>query len=114
MSNLPVSFWRSVVIILLVALTTFATRAIPFILFPEGKKVPKSVEYLGKVLPPAVIGMLVVYCFKSVNPLSAPFGIPELIAGATVVILHVWRRNNLLSIGVGTVLYMILVQTVFA
>ncbi len=114
MSNLPVSFWRSVIIILLVAITTFATRAIPFILFPEGKKVPKAVEYLGKVLPPAVIGMLVVYCFKSVNPLSAPFGLPELIAGATVVILHVWKRNNLLSIGAGTVLYMILVQTVFA
>ncbi len=114
MSNLPVSFWLSVIIILLVAITTFATRAIPFILFPEGKKVPKAVEYLGKVLPPAVIGMLVVYCFKSVNPLTAPFGLPELIAGVTVVVLHLWKRNNLLSIGVGTVLYMVLVQTVFA
>lgn len=114
MTNLPVSFWRSVVIIVLVALTTLATRAIPFILFPEGKKIPKAVQYLGKVLPPAVIGMLVVYCFKSVNPLEAPFGLPELIAGLVVVILHVWKRNNLLSIGVGTVLYMVLVQTVFA
>ena len=113
MTNLPVSFWRSVIIIVLVALTTLATRAIPFILFPEGKKIPKAVEYLGKVLPPAVIGMLVVYCFKSVNPLAFPFGLPELIAGAVVVILHVWKRNNLLSIGTGTVLYMILVQYVF-
>lgn len=114
MSNLPVSIWRSVIIIVLVALTTLATRAIPFILFPAGKKVPKAVEYLGKVLPPAVIGMLVVYCFKSVNPLSFPFGLPELIAGAVVVVLHIWKRNNLLSIGVGTILYMVLVQTVFA
>lgn len=114
MNNLPVSFWRSVIIIVLVAITTLSTRAIPFILFPEGKKIPKSVEYLGKVLPPAVIGMLVVYCFKSVNPLSFSFGLPELTAGAVVVILHVWKRNNLLSIGAGTVLYMILVQTVFA
>ncbi len=113
MTNLPVSFWRSLIIILLVALTTLATRAIPFILFPQGKKVPKAVEYLGKVLPPAVIGMLVVYCFKSMNVISAPFGLPELIAGIIVVLLHVWKRNNLLSIGVGTVLYMVLVQYVF-
>ena len=113
MNNLPVSFWRSVVIIFLVALTTLATRTIPFILFPEGKKIPKPVEYLGKVLPPAVIGMLVIYCFKNVEITNSPFGLPELIAGLTVVVLHVWRRNNLLSIGVGTVLYMILVQYVF-
>ncbi len=113
MTNLPVSFWHSVLIILLVALTTLATRAIPFILFPEGKKVPKAVEYLGKVLPPAVIGMLVVYCFKSVNPLGYPYGMPEFIAGAVVVFLHVWKRNNLLSIGVGTILYMVLIQRVF-
>ncbi|MBR5203004.1 MAG: AzlD domain-containing protein [Clostridia bacterium] len=114
MTNLPVSFSNSLIIIVLVALTTLATRAIPFILFPEGKKIPKAVEYLGKVLPPAVIGMLVVYCFKSVNLISLPFGLPEFIAGLTVVVLHVWKRNNLLSIGVGTILYMILVQTIFA
>ena len=113
MNNLPVSFWRSLVIILLVALTTLATRAIPFILFPEGKEIPKAVQYLGKVLPPAVIGMLVVYCFKSMNITSAPFGLAEIIAGVVVVLLHVWKRNNLLSIGVGTILYMVLVQYVF-
>lgn len=114
MNSLPVSFWYSVVIIALVALTTLATRAIPFVLFPEGKKIPKSVEYLGKVLPPAVIGMLVIYCFKTVNILENPFGLPELIAGLVVVLLHIWKRNNFLSIGVGTILYMVLVQTVFA
>lgn len=113
MNNLPVSFWRSLVIILLVALTTLATRAIPFILFPEGKEIPMAVQYLGKVLPPAVIGMLVVYCFKSMDITSAPFGLPEIIAGVVVALLHVWKRNNLLSIGVGTVLYMALVQYVF-
>ena len=113
MNNLPVSFWRSLVIILLVALTTLATRAIPFILFPEGKEIPKAVQYLGKVLPPAVIGMLVVYCFKSMDIMSFPFGLPEIIAGVVVALLHVWKRNNLLSIGVGTVLYMALVQYVF-
>jgi branched-subunit amino acid transport protein AzlD len=113
MNELPVSFWRSVVIILLVAVTTLATRAIPFLLFPEGKQIPKAVQYLGQVLPPAVIGMLVVYCFKSVEITAAPFGLPEIIAGLVVVLLHVWKRNNLLSIGTGTVLYMVLVQYVF-
>jgi branched-subunit amino acid transport protein AzlD len=113
MNELPVSFWRSLVIILLVAVITLATRAIPFILFPEGKEVPKAVGYLGKVLPPAVIGMLVVYCFKSIEISSAPFGMPEIIAGIAVVLLHIWKRNNLLSIGTGTVLYMVLVQYVF-
>ena len=113
MTNLPVSFWHSVIIIALVAVTTFTTRAIPFILFPEGKEIPKSVEYLGKVLPPAVIGLLVVYCLKNITPTQFPFGLPEIIAGAVVAILHLWKRNNLLSIGVGTILYMILIQTVF-
>lgn len=113
MNDLPVSFWRSVIIIVLVAVTTLATRAIPFILFPEGKEIPKAVQYLGKVLPPAVIGMLVVYCFKSVDITSSPFGLPELIAGLVVVVLHVWKRNNLLSIGTGTILYMVLIQYVF-
>ncbi len=111
---MPVGILRSIVIIALVAVTTFATRLVPFVLFPNGKKIPKSVEYLGKVLPPAVIGMLVVYCLRSITPTASPFGLPELIASAVVVILHIWKRNNLLSIGVGTVLYMILVQTVFA
>lgn len=111
---MPVSFSRSVIIIALVALTTFLTRVFPFILFPAGRRVPKTVDYLGRVLPPAVIGMLVVYCFKSVSPTSFPFGLPEIIASAAVILLHAWKRNNLLSIGIGTVLYMVLVQTVFA
>lgn len=110
---MPLSPLHSLCIILVVAVTTFVTRAIPFVVFPKGKEIPKVVQYLGKVLPPAVIGMLVVYCFKSVQITSFPFGLPELIAGAVVVLLHIWKRNNLLSIGVGTVLYMVLVQTVF-
>lgn len=104
---------KSLLIILVVALTTFLTRLIPFLLFPGDKKIPGVVQYLGKVLPPAVIGMLVVYCYKTVNPLRFPFGLPELTAGAVVVALHVWKRNNLLSIGTGTVVYMVLIQGVF-
>ena len=110
---MPVNAGTSFLIILVVALTTFSTRVIPFLVFPKGKEIPKTVQYLGKVLTPAVIGMLVVYCLKGTTPLAAPYGIPELISVTTVAVLHVWKRNNLLSIGVGTVLYMFLIQVVF-
>lgn len=104
---------QSLVMILVVAATTFATRAVPFLIFPKGKEIPKVVQYLGKVLTPAIIGMLVVYCLKNTKVFSAPFGMPELIAVGTVVLLHIWKRNNLLSIGAGTILYMFLIQAVF-
>ena len=110
---MPLSAGMSFLIIVLVALTTFATRVTPFLIFPKGKEIPKTIQYLGKVLTPAIIGMLVVYCLRNTAILSAPHGIPELIAVSVVAVLHVWKRNNLLSIGVGTVLYMVLIQTVF-
>ena len=110
---MPLSAGTSFLIILLVALTTFATRVAPFLIFPKGKEIPKTIQYLGKVLTPTIIGMLVVYCLRNTTILSTPHGIPELIAVVVVAVLHVWKRNNLLSIGVGTVLYMVLIQTVF-
>ena len=110
---MPLSAELSFLIILVVAITTFATRVIPFLFFPKGKEIPKTIQYLGKVLTPAVIGMLVVYCLKNTAIVKAPYGIPELIAVVAVVALHLWKRNNLLSIGVGTVLYMVLIQVVF-
>lgn len=110
---MPVSIGRTLVIIITVAITIFFTRAIPFLFFPKGKEIPKIIQYLGKVLPPAVIGMLVIYCLKSVNVLVYPYGLPEFIAAMVVILLHVWKRNNLLSIGVGTVLYMVIIQSVF-
>lgn len=110
---MPLSAEKSLLIIIVVAFTTFSTRALPFLVFPKDKEIPDSVKYIGKVLPPAVIGMLIVYCLKSVNLLVYAHGIPELIAIVTVIVLHVWKRNNLLSIGIGTVLYMFLIQQVF-
>ena len=107
---MPLSPGQSLVIIIVTALVTFSTRVIPFLLFPEGRKIPKVVQYLGKVLPPAVIGMLVVYCLRSTKILAAPYGLPEAAAVIVTAALHVWKRNNLLSIGVGTVLYMFLIQ----
>ncbi len=110
---MPLSAGMSFLIILVTGLTTFATRVIPFLLFPKGKEIPKVIQYLGKVLTPAVIGMLVVYCLKDTMILKWPYGIPEMVSVAVVAILHIWKRNNLLSIGVGTVLYMVLIQVVF-
>ena len=99
--------------ILAIAAGTQFTRWLPFWLFPEKKDPPAVVLYLGKVLPPAMMGLLVVYCLRSVSWLSVPHGAPELIAIAAVAGLHLWKRNVLLSIAGGTVLYMVLVQAVF-
>ena len=104
---------RTLAVILVAAVCTFATRVAPFLLFNGKKPIPPIVRYLGEALPPAVIALLVVYCVKNVIWLAAPHGAPELLCIAVTALLHVWKRNNLLSIGVGTVLYMFLVQTVF-
>lgn len=100
-------------IVAVITLATVFTRAAPFCLMPAGKPLPPFLAYLGKVLPSAVMAMLVVYCLKDVAWAAAPHGLPELLALAAVVGLHVWKRNTLLSVGVGTALYMVLVQTVF-
>lgn len=104
---------QAFIMILIMAGVTFFIRGLPFLLFPGNKKTPAYIMYLGKVLPFAIIGMLVVYCFKNVSVISAPFGIPELIALVVIVFLHVWKRNTLISIGGGTLLYMFLVQVLF-
>ena len=104
---------QALITILAIAVGTQFTRWLPFWLFPEKKDPPAVVLYLGKVLPPAMMGLLVVYCLRSVSWLSVPHGAPELIAIAAVAGLHLWKRNVLLSIAGGTVLYMVLVQAVF-
>lgn len=93
-------------------LGTMVTRFLPFLIFPEGKEPPEFIQYLGKVLPYAVIGLLVIYCLKDV-PGSGTYGIPEFLAIAFIVLLHRWKKSILLSIGGGTVFYMLLVQYVF-
>ena len=100
-------------LIAVAAVVTAATRFLPFLIFGNGKKTPQIIVYLGKVLPYAIMGMLVVYCMKDVPFFSAPFGAPEIIGCAIVALLHIWKRNTLLSIIAGTVCYMILVQMVF-
>lgn len=105
---------QALITILAIAVGTQFTRWLPFWLFPEKKDPPAVVLYLGKVLPPAMMGLLVVYCFKGVHWLSGTHGLPELIAAAVVVLLHSWKRNVLASIAGGTAVYMLLVQLVFA
>ena len=102
-----------ILIVAVAALVTMSTRFLPFLIFREDRKTPALVTYLGQVLPFAIMGMLVVYCMKDVSFLTAPYGIPELLGCAVVALLHLWKRNSLLSIGVGTVFYMILVQMIF-
>ena len=104
---------QSLIIVLVITLITVLTRVLPFLLFPQHKETPKYIRYLGRVLPCAIIGMLIIYCLKSVSLFSAPFGAPELIAVAVVILLHKWKHNTLLSIGGSTVLYMLMIQFVF-
>lgn len=104
---------QQIITIGMIILATVITRFLPFIIFPAGKETPKFIKYLGKVLPAAVFGLLVIYCLKNVNILTGSHGIPELIAIAAVIGLHLWKRQMLLSIAGGTVIYMLLVQLVF-
>lgn len=106
------SFWNSVLIVAVAAAATFLTRVIPFAAFGK-RKIPQTVDYLGRILPPAIIATLVVYCLRNVDFISGYHGAAEIIAVAVICVLHLWRRNTLLSVGGGTVVYMILVQ-VFA
>lgn len=104
---------QQILTIAVIVLGTMATRFLPFLLFPAGKPTPKYIQYLGKVLPAAVFGMLVIYCLKNVSLFSGNHAIPELLSIAVVVALHLWKRQMLLSIAGGTVFYMLLVQLVF-
>lgn len=104
---------QSLILILIITATTFLTRVIPFVIFPANKKTPRFVTYLGSVLPYAIIGMLIIYCLKNTVIVSYPYGLPEAISIAAVVAVHLWKRNTLVSIGIGTVIYMLLVQFIF-
>ena len=104
---------HSAMMIAVIALVTAALRFLPFWIFNENRKTPPMISYLGQVLPYAIMGMLVVYCLKDVSFSAAPFGIPEAIGCAVVTVLHIWKRNTLLSIGAGTICYMLMVQFLF-
>ena len=104
------TLWQQAITIAMCILGTQITRWITFIVFSSEKPTPKYIQYLGKALPAAVFGMLVVYCFKGISIFSGTRGIPEAIAILAIVIVHLWKKKMLLSIAVGTVVYMLLVQ----
>jgi branched-subunit amino acid transport protein AzlD len=110
---MTISITQQVITIAMVVLGTMLTRFLPFIIFPSGKPTPKYVQYLGEVLSSAVIGLLVIYCFKDVSLLSGSHGIPEIIGVTVVALLHFWKKQMLLSIAGGTIVYMLLVQLLF-
>ena len=103
----------ALIMIVIIALVTAALRFIPFLIFNGNKPVPKFVDYLGRVLPYSIMAMLVVYCLKGICFRKAPFGLPEIISVVIVAMLHIWKRNTLLSIIGGTVCYMLLIQFIF-
>ncbi len=110
---MPFTIGQSVLFFGIISLTTILIRILPFILFPENRETPKYITYLGKVLPYTIIGMLVIYCLKDISFTAAPFGLPEIIAIGAIIALHLWKSNTFLSIGTGTILYMLLVQFIF-
>ena len=110
---MPLTPIQSLISIAIMAGVTFLTRALPFLLFDRGERPPKVVLYLGRVRPPAIIAMLIVYCVRGVTFASPAGWVPTLLAGAAAVLLHLWKGNDLLSIFGATGLYMVLVQGVF-
>jgi len=104
---------HSILLVAVVAGVTVTLRFLPFLIFSGKRQTPAYVSYLGKVLPFAIMGMLVVYCLRNISFSAFPFGLPELLGCAVVAAVHLWKRNNLLSIAAGTIFYMLLVQGVF-
>ena len=104
---------QQIITIAMCVLGTMLTRFLPFAVFSSKRPTPPYIQYLGKVLPGAIFSMLVVYCLKSVSLFSGSHGLPELLAILAVILAHKWKHNTLLSILIGTVLYMVLVQKVF-
>jgi branched-subunit amino acid transport protein AzlD len=111
MTDMPL--YQQFITIGVAVLGTVLTRFLPYILFPEGKKIPRVINYLGKVLAPAVFGLLVIYCLRNVNFAGAHHGLPELISIAVVIALFIWKRGMILPMAGGTVCYMLLVHFVF-
>jgi len=101
------------VMVAVISVITIALRFLPFWIFGDKKKTPRFILKLSNVLPYSIMGMLVIYCLKDTRFTAFPYGLPELLAAAVVVLLHLWKKNTLLSVGVGTVVYMLLVQFIF-
>lgn len=103
----------ALLVILVTAMCTLLTRLVPFAAFGSSRPVPEVVRYLGRILPPAIMATLLIYCLRSVRPLLGNHGLPELLGVAITALLHLWKRNTLISIAGGTAAYMLLIRFVF-
>ena len=104
---------HAIIVIIVMGLAVLATRIVPVLIFGRGEKVPEFILYLGRVVPYTAMGLLIVYCLRDVPVLESPHGLPELISLAVVTLTYLWKRNTILSVVIGTALYMFLVQSVF-
>ncbi|MCR5409725.1 MAG: AzlD domain-containing protein [Lachnospiraceae bacterium] len=104
---------HAIIIIAVMGAVTLATRILPVLIFGRGEKIPDFILYLGKVIPYTAMGLLLVYCLRNVSVTGGSHGLPELIALLAVAVSYIFRRNTVLSVIIGTVLYMFLVQKVF-
>lgn len=104
---------HAMIVIIVMGLAVLATRIVPVLIFGRGEKVPEFILYLGRVVPYTAMGLLIVYCLRDMPILEAPHGLPEFISLAVVTLTYLWKRNTILSVVIGTALYMFLVQSVF-
>ena len=104
---------HAIIVIIVMGLAVLATRIVPVLIFGRGEKVPEFILYLGRVVPYTAMGLLIVYCLRDVPVFESPHGLPELISLAVVTLTYLWKRNTILSVVIGTALYMFLVQSVF-
>lgn len=110
---MPLDFKDTVMVVVVAAIATFATRVFPFLLFGQGKEVPKFIKYLGDILPLAIIGALIIYCLRDFTTGDLNTILPQIIAVAATAIIHLWKHSTLLSISVGTIGYMLLIHFIF-
>ena len=104
---------HAMIVIALMGLAVLSTRIVPVLIFGRGERVPEFILYLGRVVPYTAMGLLIVYCLRDVPVMDAPHGLPEIISLAVVTVTYIWKRNTILSVVIGTALYMFLVQSVF-
>lgn len=104
---------HALIVILVMGIVTLGTRLLPVLIFGRGEKVPEYIVYLGKVVPYTAMGLLIVYCLRDISFTAAPHALPEIIALALVSLTYLWKKNSILSVVIGTVAYMLLVQLVF-
>ena len=106
-------YTHALIVMLVMGGCVLLTRILPVVIFGRSERIPEFILYLGKVIPYTAMGLLIVYCLRDVSILGGTHGVPELIAMAVVVASYLWKRNTIVSVVLGTAVYMLLLQMVF-